>query len=440
VAGFAAHTRIAPEPTVNADFMGRLFRITRLALIAYAIFQLSLVVLGGLLFPDYAARHVQEFQPNAFWTAAETQAALAELSWPPTTLPLLLAAVALISTLIGMGFGLFLLWRKSDDWYGLFLTFSFLVVNLDFTLMAPVLERVPALTGLLDLLGMTSWQFMFMVFYLFPDGRFVPRWTRWMPFVWLVINLPSWFFSQSLMSAPGLGLWVGIGLVFTAIGSQVYRYARRSSPIQRQQIKWVVAVLVGAFVSIFLVGPITFRPPPPEALGRTLQQAVFFGVVFRAIFILVPSAIIIAILRYRLWDIDVILRRTLIYSVLTALLALAYFGSVLVLQPVLTRLTGQGTALANVLSTLVIAALFVPLRSRVQRAIDRRLFRSKYDAARTLAGFAAAARDEVDLDRLSAQLVDVVRGSMQPEQVSLWLRPNPPAIVSRPAAFGTEKL
>jgi hypothetical protein len=425
---------------MNAAFMGRLLRLARLALIAYTIFQIGLVGLGGLLFPDYAVRHVLAFTPNAYWTAAETQAARAELNWPATTLPSFLFVVALINTLAGMSFGLFLLWRKSDDWFGLYLTFSFLVVSLDYTLIDPVLERLPALTGLVDLLGMTSWQFMFMLFYLFPDGRFVPRWTRWMPLVWLGVNIPAWFYSGGLMTMPGLGLWVGLGLVFTAVGSQIYRYARRSSPLQRQQIKWVVAVLAGAFGSILLLGPATFRPPPAEALGRSLQQALFFGLLFRATFILVPAAIVIAILRYRLWDIDVIIRRTLIYSVLTALLALAYFGSVLVLQPVLTRLTGQGTALASVLSTLVIAALFGPLRARVQRTIDRRFFRQKYDAARTLAGFAAAARDEVDVDHLSTQLMDVVDHAMQPEHVSLWLRPRPRVIVVRPAAYGREQL
>ena len=123
------------------------------------------------------------------------------------------------------------------------------------------------------------------------------------------------------------------------------------------------------------------------------------------------------------------------------MLALAYVSSVLLLQGVFRALTGQGqNSLVVVLSTLAIAALFGPLRLRVQAAIDRRFFRSKYDAARTLAGFAMAARDEVDLDRLSTQLVGVVEHSMQPEQVSLWLRPNPRAPVSRPAAYGREQL
>jgi hypothetical protein len=147
-------------------------------------------------------------------------------------------------------------------------------------------------------------------------------------------------------------------------------------------------------------------------------------VIFSLTLSAIPAAIAIAILRYRLWDIDLVIHRTLVYSILTGLLALTYFGAVLVLQNVFRVLTGQEqNSLAAVLSTLGIAALFVPLRSRVQRAIDRRFFRNKYDAARALGGFAASARDETNLESLSAQLVRVVDDTMQPENVTLWLRP-----------------
>ena len=135
-----------------------------------------------------------------------------------------------------------------------------------------------------------------------------------------------------------------------------------------------------------------------------------------------PLALAVGILRYRLFDIDVIIRKTTSYAILTALLALVYFGSVVVLQRLLAPVTGESTA-AVVLSTLLIAALFLPLRRRVQATIDRRFFRKKYDAEKVLQQFAATARDETDLDALTAELLRVIQETMEPEHVSVWLKP-----------------
>jgi hypothetical protein len=140
--------------------------------------------------------------------------------------------------------------------------------------------------------------------------------------------------------------------------------------------------------------------------------------------LILPVTIGISILRYRLWDIDIIIRWTLQYSVLSGLLALAYFGLVVVLQNAFTAITGQRqNDFVTVVSTLAIAALFAPLRRRVQDGIDRRFYRKKYDAAKVIAEFGATCRDETDLDKLTTRLVEVVQETMQPESVSLWLKP-----------------
>jgi hypothetical protein len=137
----------------------------------------------------------------------------------------------------------------------------------------------------------------------------------------------------------------------------------------------------------------------------------------------VPVAVGIAVTRYRLYDIDLLINRTLVYGSLTAMLVALYFGSVVSLQAALRSLTGQESTLAIVASTLTIAALFSPLRRRVQRSVDRRFYRSKYDAAKTLGAFNARLRQETDLDALSDDLVGVARATVQPEHASLWLRP-----------------
>jgi hypothetical protein len=203
---------------------------------------------------------------------------------------------------------------------------------------------------------------------------------------------------------------------------QILRYLRSSTLIERQQTKWALLGIIILILSIpiwilFFGGSINISPGEPRLLG-SLSGMLLSTLLMAAL----PVTISIAILRYRLWDIDVIIRRTLIYGVLSFLLVTFYFGSVVLLQQVFRALTGQDSPIVIVISTLVIAALFSPLRRRVQDTIDRRFYRRKYDAQQALAAFAATARDEVELEQLTEQLFSVVQESMQPEQVSLWLR------------------
>ncbi len=205
-----------------------------------------------------------------------------------------------------------------------------------------------------------------------------------------------------------------ISFITLSVASLFVRY-RRAPAVERQQIKWL---LYAAGVFLVIYGAV-FATSDSRGIIRDLS-ALFLGLGILAF----PIAIGIAILRYRLYDIDIIIRKTLVYTVLTVLLALVYFGSVILLQGLLGALAGvEGSTLAVVISTLAIAALFTPLRRRIQDGIDRRFFRKKYDAQQVLARFAQTARDETDLDALLAELVRVVDETLQPEHVSVWLRP-----------------
>jgi hypothetical protein len=313
--------------------------------------------------------------------------------------------------------------RKSNDWFGLFVVFSFAVVPA-LAAIQPLADRFPALEPLVYLAGGASWQLYFILFHLFPNGRFVPRWTRWLIPVWVGMNFIPGLFDPTEASAllqrlPGL-IGLPFALVIIAIGSQVYRYVWRSNVVERQQTKWVVLVLV-ILIAFFGLGPDVVDPMAGHegtALVWELARLWLTIIGFAAI----PLVIVIAILRYRLWDNDLIIRRTLVYAVITAVLAFVYFGSIIILQSVFRGVTDSESPLVIVLSTLLIAALFAPVRTRVQRLIDQRFYRRKYDAARTLAVFGSQARDETNLARLSADLQTTVENTMQPQHVSLWLK------------------
>jgi len=214
---------------------------------------------------------------------------------------------------------------------------------------------------------------------------------------------------------------IGIG-----VANQFYRYRRVSTPFQRQQTKWVIFALLVVFITLMTIAIPVVAGGPVNPASPVALLLLFMAGSTAFILGLIPLSIALAILRYRLWDIDVIIRRTLVYSILTAALALVYFGSVALLEGVLRTFTGQAgqSPFAMVLSTLAIAALFNPLRKRIQVAIDRRFYRHKYDAERTLQAFAATMRDEVDLEQLSDHLVAAVQETMKPESVSLWLKPD----------------
>lgn len=333
--------------------------------------------------------------------------------------------------------GALIAWRKWDDPMALFvslvlITYAPISVTFGASPTISVGETSPihvpevlALSGpVISVLGIAItelfWPTLAVFLLTFPTGRFAPRWCAVIVLLWIVLdvlffaNVPFAIILPCLLTANG-----GLAAI------QVYRYARRYTPMQRQQTKWVVGPFAFMSVPVFvgyMVAPVFW--PSLNAPGSAYRLADI------AVIMLLSTPISlgvgIAILRYRLYDIDVIIRRTLIYGTLTALLAIIYFASVVGLQALVQALTGARSLppIAVVASTLLIAALFDPLRRRIQLLIDRRFYRRKYDVERTLATFGAALRTVTKLEQVSAQLVAVVEETMHPTHVGLWLRPS----------------
>jgi hypothetical protein len=208
----------------------------------------------------------------------------------------------------------------------------------------------------------------------------------------------------------------------TGIYSQVYRYRRVSGPVERQQMKWVVAGVIAAIVgfAIYYV-PLVVSPAFADGTLARLVHLLVATPIFQLLVILAPAAITVAILRFRLWDVDALINRTLVYGSLTLGLVAVYFGAVILLQQVFIAFTGQRSDLALVASTLSIAAIFDPLRQTLQRAVDRRFYRRRYDAMQVLMSVGDTIREEVDLDHLADRLVSAVDEAMQPAHAEIWL-------------------
>jgi hypothetical protein len=305
-------------------------------------------------------------------------------------------------------------------WLGFGLGLALQLLGESYAAYALVVEpgSLPAprtISRLLALGGSLALALAPFLFLLFPTGRLPSR--RWRPVAWIaVISGTGLFVLILLFDSPDKvgGAITAVTLVvvsalFAAIGisalSLVIRY-RRASGVERQQLKWLALAAVLAALS--LVGQLL-----GEALWNLLDAATTTALYL---------AVGIAILRHRLYDIDLIINRALVYGPLTGMLVLVYVGGLVGLQSIVRVLTDQESTLAIVASTLAIAAVFNPLRRRMQAFVDRRFYRSKYDAARTLEAFSVKLRDETDLDALNAEFVGAVRETMQPAHVGLWLR------------------
>ncbi len=420
--------RVASSP---GDLRGRRLLVVRVAWVAVAVTVLAIMVFSIPSSFEYY-RSVCTAASEVCSERAVGQAtlegvrALGDAGLSLRSYALLNVVVDKVFQLVWFAVGALIFWRRSDDRMALLVS-AFLVsfgpVSVIPTVANTLIYSQPAWWLPVRGVNFVGTVCSTLFFLLFPGGRFVPRWTRWLALAFIANEVSRVFLTSVYSRTPVLetvSYLVFLGGVAFVVWFQVYRYRRISSPEQRRQTRWVVFGL-----TLGIAGTFPFQLPVDISLvgGDTPLTLLLLKVGFSLSFLLVPLSIGVAVLRSRLFDVDVLINRTLVYGSLTVTLVVLYFGLIVLLQSIFVALTGQRYTLAVVASTLSIAALFNPLRRRIQAVIDRRYFRKKYDARKTVETFSAKLRDVTDLEALNRELVEVVRETIQPQHVSLWLRP-----------------
>ena len=329
--------------------------------------------------------------------------------------------VVVTSVFCGVGFLIFA--RKRNEWNGLL--FSLFLISFG-TLSgnySALIANYPAIAVGVKIVSYVAYVMFAFFFATFPDGRVVPR-VMWIPLaLWSLLFFLELFVGWPPRSSPLWELLAAVewlGMFASGTAAQVYRYLRVSHEQERRQTKWIVFGIAILVTSILIL---SFSPLGGQ-IGTNVtysRRSLMALIGFNLLLTIIPITISIAILRYRLFDIDVIIRRTLVYSALTLTLGLVYVGCIVLLRALIAPLT-SGSELAIVVSTLASVVLFNPVRKRIENVIDHRFYRRKYNAQQTLQAFSVRLRDETELDQLTSDLVGVVQDTLQPEHVSLWLR------------------
>jgi hypothetical protein len=415
--------RQATGSTDRSGAPGKLLHGRRLILarVAWGVVVILLIAFFLVMLPAYytllqticTGATCAIYQPTAGSAQALQKLGLSISAYATFTLVLTLASAFLCFVV-----GAVIFWRRSDDWMALLVALG--VVALGTVYVTNVLQASYSPWQVLAIiLNVFGEGIFFLVCSLFPDGRFLPGWTRWLLLCWVVSGMVYLFFRDASFAYLVQNL-VWLTVVILLVIALLYRYHFAASPLQRQQTKWVI-------FGICVAGSIGVGLKMPTLLFPSLWQAGSFyrlisGPAYIVVVLIIPICLGLAILRYRLYDIDIIIHRTLLYSTLTAMLAVIYEVSVFTLQSLTSGLAFiRGNQLAIVASTFLIGGLFKPLNDRTRALIDRRFYRRKYDAARTVAAFSETIRDEVDLNQLCTKLVAVVEETMQPAHVSLWV-------------------
>ncbi len=408
------------EPAPPYILRGKPLVWARVAWIAWALVLFGVVIASWPLYLELLLTVCESCRMTPTYAQTLHSSGITTTQWA-----VFLFIPAIIVNLGWMGTGTVIFLLKHDDRRALILSALMIVVGVSFGgSIGSVGQQFPDWEWVNNLIGLLAFPAFVGLIYLFPNAEFKPYVLIWLLGILFVLFIPIQF--ESLGFPIAYNFVITISFVISCLVVPVYRYRKVLTFTERQQVKWVlfgiVLAMVGIATTIMLVlnASVSCDPGTPNLYCDVVQN-----VGYSVSPLLIPIFIGIGILRSRLWDIDVVIRRTLQYSILTGLLALVYFGSVVLFQAVFRTGSGDTSSLAIVLSTLIIAALFAPLRQRIQNLIDRRFYRQKYAAAQVLADFARTARDETDIHQLTTRLVEVVQETMQPEQVTLWIKEIP---------------
>ncbi len=420
------------RPTATTHLHGRWLLLARVGWWALTLLSLAFFVTGlPGRFPELTLYWFSSLGvpvPPAIVTEGLTHLGLTPGAYAGYALALTVATAAACYLV-----GALVFWRRYAERMAL-LVALFLVAlpssDTDPALLHAMAAEQPVRAAVGKVVETVGFTLLLWVFLLFPEGRFRPGWTRLVAAGWFLLGASAIFLPPgSPLDANTWGPALFAGFLLAALGvgvyAQVWRYRRVSGPVERQQAKWIalgLTALLGIFAAQMVLATVDALAWPAASPAQVVLTDLGLTTVNSLSFLAVPLTLAVAVLRYRLWEIDLIINRALVYGTLSAVLLAVYLGGVVLLQGLFRSLLGQENNLAIVVVTLISAGLFQPLRHHLQAAIDRRFYRRKYDAARTLAAFSAALRDEVDLATLSQELVRVVDETMQPSQVSLWLR------------------
>jgi hypothetical protein len=333
----------------------------------------------------------------------------------------LIVAIQTLVFLINLSIGVFIFSRKSRDWLAILVSLM-LITSIQTDLYQAILIAYPALRLPAAWLGIVNSVLIVVFFYIFPTGSFRPRWTAGLAGLWIILLAANSANPVLALTAPSQSSPVFFLFLFALIGSSlfvlVYRYRNIFNSAQRDQSKWVVFGVVVAWGGQVILEFLRLSLP---AFRMDAIMFISLNILILVWSLIMPVSIMLAVLSSALMDIDVLIRRTLAYSALTVTLLVVYISSVLLLQKIFVFVTGQRSSIVSIVSTLVIAAMFTPLRLRIQMSIDRVFFRNAYNTEHTIQAFHDSVREDVNREVICTQLVGIVRSTLQPEFISLWM-------------------